>query len=163
MPYFLISRRKRNKANPAPVMPHKIFSISSFRAEREGCLYPGYDRFQKQIVRGHCNLQWKESYVSHAKGDPCVPAQPQSTDDDLPVATPHSRSSWNCNIWYVKPFPSSPMRFLLGTLTSSKKIWAVSDDLMPSLSIFLVTWMPEEKGVLERPQKIGALRTSTAF
>lgn len=54
-------------------MPHKIFSISSFSTEREGCLYPGYERFQKQIVRGHCNLQQKESAVSHAKGDPCVP------------------------------------------------------------------------------------------
>lgn len=55
IPYFLISRkapRKRNKANPASVMPHKIYSISSFPTEREGCLHPGYDRLQKQIVRG---------------------------------------------------------------------------------------------------------------
>lgn len=87
----------------------------------------------------------------------------RSANDDLPVATPHSRSSWNCNIWYVKPFPSSPMRFLQGTLTSSKKIWAVSDDLIPSLSIFLATWMPEEKGVWERPQKTESLWTSTMF
>lgn len=80
MSYFLICRkapRKRNRAKPASVMPHKIFSISSFPTEREGCLYPGYDRFQKQIIRGHCSLQYKESAVSHAKGDPCVPAQPQ--------------------------------------------------------------------------------------
>lgn len=104
-----------------------------------------------------CCLSWGEWPLC-----PC-PAAEVWMNDDLPVATPHSRSSWNCNIWYVKPFPSSPMRFLQGTLTSSKKIWAVSDDLIPSLSIFLATWMPEEKGIWERSQKLESLWTSTMF
>lgn len=60
LPCFLISRktpRKRNKGKPPSLMPQKIFSLSSFPTEREGFLYPGYDRFQKMIVRGHCNLR----------------------------------------------------------------------------------------------------------
>jgi hypothetical protein len=44
-------------------------------------------------------------------------------------AAAHSRSSWNCIIWYVKPMPSSPMRLRWGTRTSSKWIWAVSDGI----------------------------------
>lgn len=80
MPYFLISReapRKRNKAKRASEMAHKTFSASGCSTERECRLYPGYDGFQKQILKGHHNLQAKESAVSHAKSDPCTPAQLQ--------------------------------------------------------------------------------------
>lgn len=160
MLFFLISRtdweKEENQKQPLWYLTKYFLSVSSFPTKREGCLYPGYDRFQKQIVRGH-NLQWKESAISHAvRVTPVFLPGPSSTNDDLPVATPHSRSSWNCNIWYVKPIPSSPMRFLQGTLTSSKKIWAVSDDLMPSLSIFLAMWIPEEKHInLEFNNKVG--------
>lgn len=58
-------------------MAHKIFSASSFPTERECLLYPGHDRFQKQIPKGHCNLHEKKSAVSHAKSDLCVPARLQ--------------------------------------------------------------------------------------
>ena len=36
----------------------------------------------------------------------------------------------------VKPMPSCPIRLRRGTLTSSKKSWAVSDEFMPILRIF---------------------------
>lgn len=80
MPDFLIIReapRKRNKAKAACAMAHKIFPASGFPRERECRLYPGYDGFQKPILKGHCNSQGKKSAVSHAKSDPCVPARLQ--------------------------------------------------------------------------------------
>lgn len=80
MPYFLISReapRKRNKAKRASAMAHKVFSASGFPTERECRLYPGCDGFQKQILKGHCNLEGKKSAVSHAESDPCIPARLQ--------------------------------------------------------------------------------------
>lgn len=151
-------------------MAHKIFSASGFSTEKGIFLQTGNiiciqamtdlkNRSQKVIAT---YKKRKVLLVMQTVTPVSLPGC-RSTKDDLPVATPHSRSSWNCNIWYVKPFPSSPMRFLQGTLTSSKKIWAVSDDLIPSLSIFLATWMPEEKGVWERQQKIEALWINTLF
>src|SRR6185436_14669583 len=38
--------------------------------------------------------------------------------------------------------PSWPIRLRTGTFTSSKKIWAVSDERMPSLSSFFTTCTP---------------------
>lgn len=55
-------------------MAHKICSPSGFPTERECRLYSGDDGFQKQILKGHHNLQEKKSAVCHAKSDPCVPA-----------------------------------------------------------------------------------------
>lgn len=54
-----------------------LYRKKNFSTERECCLYPGYDGFQKQILKDHCNLQENKSAVSHAKSDPCVPAQAQ--------------------------------------------------------------------------------------
>lgn len=51
-------------------MAHKIFSASGFPTERECRLYPGYDRFQKQTLKGHPNLQEKKSAVCHEESDP---------------------------------------------------------------------------------------------
>ena len=51
------------------------------------------------------------------------------------LAAAHSRSSWNCIIWNMKPMPSWPIRLRCGTRTSSKKSWPVSELFMP---IFLI-------------------------
>lgn len=79
MPYFLISReipRKRNKSKRASAMAHKTFSASGFLQKGNvSRLYPGW--FQKQILKGHHNLQGKKSAVSHEKTDPCIPARLQ--------------------------------------------------------------------------------------
>ena len=61
---------------------------------------------------------------------------------DIPVAAEKRRSSWNCSIWYMNPFPSSPMRWLCGTRTSSKNISAVSELCIPNLDIFRVRCTP---------------------
>lgn len=104
------------------------------------------------------NQFWK----SLCKRQACTTAKDVTTD--LLLVAAHRRSSWNCNIWYVKPIPSSPMRYLLGTLTSSKNICAVSDDLVPILSIFLATWTPKNKCSSRKlPETISSLNWKCVF
>ena len=64
-------------------------------------------------------------------------------DLDLPAAPANNLSSWNCPIWYMKPLPSSPMRYDTGTRTSSKYISAVSELCMPILEIRRASLIPE--------------------